>query len=79
MTKDRKKYIEEFWHKYEAMGNLDEEFPPSKDVFFSSLNSVFRACLHSGKTAEHIKADIRHHIEMQKTFRKMRKAHGERV
>ena len=78
MTNDRKKYIEEFWHKYEAMGNLDEEFPPSKEVFFSFLNSAYRAWLNSGKTSAQIEADIQHHIEMQKTFMKLRKAESRR-
>ena len=71
MTEDRKKYIEQWWRKYEAMANLDAEFPPSREVFFELVNSVYRHSLKSGKTSAHIEKDMQHHIAMQQLFKKM--------
>jgi len=79
MTKDRKKYIEEFWHKYEAMGNLDDEFPPSRELFFDFVESAYNAWLNTGKTAAQSKADLQHHIAVQKVFTKWREVHGEKL
>ncbi len=79
MTKDRKKYIEEFWHKYEAMGDLDAEYPPSREVFFDFVESAYHAWLDSGKTSAQIEADLEHHIAMQKVFTKWREVYGENI
>jgi len=62
MTEERKKYIEQWWRKYEAMGDLDAEFPPSRELVFSLVNSAYFAWLHSGNAAAHIEAEISHHI-----------------
>jgi hypothetical protein len=73
MTKDRKKYIEEFWHKYEAMNALEAELPPTpRELVFELMNSVHRARLNSGKSSVLIELDIEHHIAMQKAFKKWR-------
>jgi hypothetical protein len=78
MTKDRKKYIEEFWHKYEAMNEIEAELPPTpRDLIFELMNSVHRAQLNSGKTSFLIDLDIEHHIAMQKVFKKWREVYDE--
>ena len=51
MIEDREKYIEQWWRKYEAMGDLDAEFPPAREVFFELINSAHRARLKEGNTA----------------------------
>jgi hypothetical protein len=83
MTKNRKKYIEQWWRKYEAMNEvdaeLDEKFPTSPEVFFEFVNSAYAAWLKTGKTAAQIEADIKHHIAMQKVFTKWRTIHGEQI
>ena len=79
MTKDRKKYIEQFWHKYEAMEDLDAQFPPSRELLFSFPNSAYQAWLHSGRASAEIEADIEHHIAIQKVFIKWREVYGERI
>lgn len=79
MTDDRKKYIEQWWRKYEAMGDLDAEFPPSREVFFDFVESAYDAWIKTGKTTVQIEADIEHHIAMQKIFQKWREVHGEKI
>jgi hypothetical protein len=79
MTDDRKKYIEQWWHKYEAMGDLDAEFPPSRKVFFDFFHSAYHAWLKSGNTSAQIEADLQHHIAMQKVFMKWREVYGDRI
>lgn len=77
MNQERKKYIEQWWRKYEAMGDLDAEFPPSPEAFFSCLNSTHRAMIQSGKSESHLEDDIEHHLKLQKTFVKWHRVHGE--
>jgi len=83
MTKARKKYIEQWWRKYEAMNELDAElnakFPPSRELFFELVDSAYSAWLKTGKTKAQIEADIEHHIAMQKVFKKWREVHGEKI
>jgi hypothetical protein len=83
MTKNRKKYIEQWWRKYEAMAKLEKEinrkFPPAPRVFSSLMNSTHRVWRLSGKASVLIKADIEHHIAMQKLFKKWREVYDERV
>ena len=79
MTEDRKKYIEQWWRKYEAMGDLDAEFPPSRELFFELANSAYRAWLKAGNTSAHIEADLEHHIAMQKFFKRWQEVHGQRI
>lgn len=80
MTKDRKKYIEEFWHKYEAMNKIEAELPPTPpELIFELMNSVHRAHLNSGKSSVLVELDIEHHIAMQKAFKKWREVHDERL
>lgn len=83
MTKDRKKYIEQWWRKYETMNELenelDEKFQTPPEVFYSLMNSVFRNWLKFGKTSAIIEADISHHIAMQKVFKKWREVYDTRV
>lgn len=79
MTVARNKYVSEFWHKYEAIGNLDAEFPPSREQFFSFFESAYRAWVNSGNASAQIEADVEHHIAVQSVFRKWREVHGERI
>lgn len=80
MTIDRKKYIEEFWHKYEAMNELEAELPPTpREVFFDLVDSAYTAWLKTGKTATQIKADIEHHIAVRKLFKKWREVHDAKL
>ena len=79
MIDDRNKYIEQWWLKYEAMGNLDEEFPPSRALLFDLINSVHRHSLDSGKTSAHVAEDLAHHTTMQQIFKKWQQVHGPTV
>ncbi len=80
MTNDRKKYIEEFWHKYEVMNALEGELPPRpRELIFELMNSVHRAHLNSGKAPALTEIDIEHHIAMQKVFKKWREVYDESV
>lgn len=78
MTKNRKKYIEELWHKYEAMNALEAELPPTpRELIFELMNSVHRAHLNSGKPPLLAELDVEHHIAMQNFFKKWREVHDE--
>ena len=79
MNDDRKKYIEQWWRKYEAMNELGQNWQPSPELFFEFFEFAYNAWLNSSKTAAQIEADIQHHIEMQKVFSKLRKAHGDKI
>jgi len=83
MTKERKKYIAQWWRKYEVMNKVDAElekkFPTPPEVFFELVDSAYEAWLKTGQTAAQIEADIKHHIAMQKVFKKWRKVHGEKI
>jgi len=83
MTKARKKYIEQWWRKYEVMNameaELEEKFPTPPEVFFDLVDSAYEAWLNTGKTAAQVEADLKHHIAMQKVFKKWRKVHGEKI
>lgn len=80
MTKDRKKYIEEFWHKYEAMNELEAELPPTpRELVFELMNSVHRVHLNSDKTSFLFDRDVEHHVAMQKIFKKWREVYDKRI
>jgi hypothetical protein len=83
MTEKRKKYIEQWWRKYEVMNameaELEKKFPTPPEVFYSLMNSVYRHWLKSGKSSVVIDADLAHHIAMQKVFKKWREVYDERV
>ncbi len=83
MTKARKRYIEQWWRKYEVMNameaELQEKFPISPEVFFELVDSAYEAWLKTGKTAAQIDADTQNHIAVQKVFKKWRKVHGEKI
>lgn len=72
------KYIERWWLKYEAAGDLDTEVVP-REVFFEFAESAYETWLKSGKTSAQIDADIEHHIVVQKTFKKWRKVYGDKI
>lgn len=73
------KDVERWWLKYEAASNLDKEFPPHPDLTFSLLSSVHRHRLKHTHLAENLKEDSRHHIAMQKFFKKWQEIHGTRL
>ncbi|NUO78493.1 hypothetical protein HUU05_00325 [candidate division KSB1 bacterium] len=77
-TRQNKKYIDRWWLKYEAAGALDEEVVP-RELFFEFADSAYEAWLKSGKTAAQIEADIKHHIAVQKVFKKWREIHGDKI
>lgn len=83
MTKARKKYIEQWWRKYEVMNameaELEEKFPTPPEVFHDMMNSVYRNWLKSCKTAAVIEADLAHHIAVQKFFKKWREVYDQAV
>jgi len=83
MTKARKKYIEQWWRKYEVMNameaELEEKFPTSPEVFYDMMNSVYRNWLKSGNTAAVIEADLANHVAVQKVFKKWRKVYDQGV
>jgi len=83
MTKARRKYIEQWWRKYEVMNameaELEEEFPMPPEVFFDMMNSVYRNWLKSGNTSAIIEADLAHHIVMQKVFKKWREVYDQGI
>jgi len=83
MTKERKKYIEQWWRKYEVMNTmeaeLEEKFPTPPELFYSLMNSVYHNWLKFGKTSAIIEADIAHHIAMQKVFKKWREVYDKGV
>lgn len=80
MTKARKRYIEQWWRKYEVMNKVDADLeaksPPARKLFFELVNSAHRAWRKTGKINVQIEADIEHHIAMQKVFKKWREVHG---
>ena len=79
MSQSLQKNPEEWWHKYEAMSNLDANFPPAREAFFDLVNSVYCYWLKSGKTATYMQEDLEHHIAMQRLFKKWQEVHGQRI
>jgi len=83
MTAERKKYIEQWWRKYEVMNamedEIEEKFPTPPELFFELVDSAYEAWLKTGKTAAQVEADIEHHIALQKVFKKWREVHGEKI
>lgn len=73
-----KKNSDRWWLKYEAVGDLNNEVMP-RELFFEFADSAYEAWLNSGKTAAQIEADIEHHIAVQKTFKKWREVHGDKI
>ncbi len=73
------KYIERWWLKYEAAGDLGAEFPTPPDVMLDMLNSVHEHWRKRGDTSANMKEDLRHHVAVQKVFKKWRAVHGARV
>ncbi len=74
-----KKYLERWWLKYEAAGDLDAEFPTPPEMVFDMLNSVHAHWRGQGNVALNMKEDLRHHTAVQKVFKKWREVYGERV
>ncbi|KAA0222792.1 hypothetical protein KJ068_20215 [bacterium] len=83
MDDDRKKYIEQWWRKYEAANEfeaeyrLSEESLPPPQVMADFLDSVYRMWLKSGDLAAESEANLAHHIAVQKVFAKMRQLHDD--
>lgn len=68
MDDERKKYIEQWWRKYEVANEFDAEYrlkeesslPPQAMADF--LDSVYRMWLKSGDLAAEHQANLAHHI-----------------
>ncbi len=74
-----KQKLDHWWQKYEAAADLDREFPPSPVLVFSLLNSVHQHRLEHAALAVNLEEDSRHHLTMQKFFKKWREVHGTRI
>ncbi|NUO79922.1 hypothetical protein HUU05_07580 [candidate division KSB1 bacterium] len=73
------KHMEPWWLKYEAAGDLAAEFPTPPTLVLSMLNSVHAHWRNRGDTSVNMREDLRHHIAVQKVFKKWRGVHGARV
>jgi hypothetical protein len=69
---DQKKYIEQFWRKYEVLNEIAPEPRPELEEFIPFLDVAYRTWLRSGNVDAQIEADIQHHVEVQKQFAKLR-------
>jgi len=78
-AREHKKHIDRWWLKYEAASDLDAEFPTPPDLVLSMLNSVHEHWRNRGDISVNMREDLRHHIAMQKVFKKWREIHGERI
>ncbi len=72
MDDDRKKYIEQWWRKYEVANELDKEFPLPHEQIYDLMNSVHQFRLNAGYADNDLEEDMAHHIAMQKVFMKWR-------
>lgn len=69
---DQKKYIEQFWRKYEVLNEIAPEPRPSLEEFIPFLDAAYRTWMRSGNIDAQIEADMQHHVDMQKQFAKLR-------
>jgi hypothetical protein len=69
---EQKKYIEQFWRKYEVLNEIAPEPQPSLDDFIPFLNVAYQTWLRTGNVEAQIEADIQHHVAMQQWFAKLR-------
>ena len=69
---DQKKYVEQFWRKYEVLNEIAPEPRPALEAFISFLDVAYQTWLRSGNVDAQIEADIQHHVDMQKQWAKLR-------